>query len=78
MSYIRILKSKLRLGLFFFDSIKEILDNDITSFEFIFSPKSTILNAFSAKVEVKAGILLKSYLNYFSAFFFGAAFLFAQ
>ena len=33
-----------------------------------------ILNAFSAKVEVKAGILLKSYLNYFSAFFFGAAF----
>lgn len=33
-----------------------------------------ILNAFSAKVEVKAGILLKSYLNYFSAFFFSAAF----
>jgi len=32
-----------------------------------------ILNAFSAKAEVKAGILLNNYLNYFSTFFFGAA-----
>ena len=32
-----------------------------------------ILNAFSAKAEVKAGILLNKYLNYFSTFFFGAA-----
>jgi len=34
-----------------------------------------ILNAFSAKAEVKAGILLNKYLNYFSTFFFWRSFV---